>query len=170
MSDKHRSIKLSPLLSKLVYGNDGEEDELSLLRASAKKAPRKKKFRHNRLNLPQHMRMRLETGGFDRQYHMYYEAYLHLVDILDINVDIQKSINSKSGNDPITPEMIVVMGIQFYGGEKIKSIAAIFGVGISSAQRVIDVFLDSVEESNHPFLSTDLLPETYYDRRRVADD
>ena len=35
---------------------------------------------------------------------------------------------------------------------------------------MIDVFLDSVEESNHPFLSTDLLPETDCDRRRVADD
>ena len=168
MSCKDQAFKLSPLLSKFVHENDGEMDELALLQ-NFRKSTQKKKFRHNCLDLPYHMRMCLETGGFERRYHMSCKAYLQLVDILNINVDIQKSMNSTSGNASIIPAM-VDMGIRFYGGEKIKSIADLFRVGIVSAQRVIDVFIDATESSNHPFLSTDLLPEPHSDRRRVADE
>ena len=164
-----RAFKLSPLLSKLVHGNEGEADELSILRNSGK-INRSKKFRHNRLNLPQHTRMCIATGGFERRYHMTYDAFTQLVDILDIKVDFKQSSNSTSGNDPITPTMIVAIGLRFFGGEKIKSLADIFGMGISSAQRVIDVFLEAVELSNHEFLSTDLLPDTVEDRKKMADD
>ena len=101
---------------------------------------------------------------------MLYDTYIRLVEILDISVDVQKSSNSTSGNDPITPQMIVAIGIRFFGGEKIKSIADIFGVSISSAQRLINDFLEAVEKSDHPFLSTDLLPESHSDHRRVADE
>ena len=86
MSSKQRIFKLSSLLSKLVYGNDGEMDELTVLRSIKKR--RKKNFRHNRLDLPEHMSMCLETGGFERRYHMLYDTYIRLVEILEISVDV----------------------------------------------------------------------------------
>ena len=57
--------------------------------------------------------MCIETGGFARQYHMSYRAYIWLVEILDIKVNLIKSSNSTSGNDPITKEIIAAMGICF---------------------------------------------------------
>ena len=66
--------------------------------------------------------------------------------------------------------MIVAMGLRFMGGEKIKSIADIYHTSIRSVERVLDVFLEAVEESNHPFLSTDLLPTTEAERQKFAGE
>ena len=103
-------------------------DEI-LLFSSSKKQRRKKKYKHKRLDMKQHIKMCIETDGFERRYHMTYESYLKLVEILNIKVDEQKSRNS-TGEDPISPAMIVAMGVRFIGGEKIKPIADIFHTSI----------------------------------------
>ena len=60
------------------------------------------------------------------------KAFDKLVDILKITVDKLKSKNSTSGNAPISPLMIVAIGLRFLGGEKAKSLADTFGISISS--------------------------------------
>ena len=72
------------------------------------------------------------------------------------------------GNNPITPVMIVAIGLRFLRGEKPKSLADTFGTSISSIHRVVGHFLDAVDLCQHKFLSTDLLPVGYSDRIRVA--
>ena len=114
--------------------------------------------------------MCIEIDSFQRRYHMTYDSYLKLVEILDIQVNEQKSKKSTRGEDPISTAMIVAMGLRFMGGEKIKSIADIFHTSIRSAERVLDIFLDAVESSTHPFLSTDLLPETEVQRNKMAEE
>ena len=41
---------------------------------------------------------------------------------------------------------------------------------IRLVERVLNVFLEAVEESNHPFLSTDLLPTTDAERQKFAGE
>ena len=64
--------------------------------------------------------------------------------------------------------MIVAIGLRFLGGEKAKSLADTFGISISSTHRVINKFLNAVDLSSHPHLSTDLLPNSYNERIQVA--
>ena len=79
--------------------------------------------------------MCLHTNTFSRRYHMSLESFEALVRILkiDISLDATKSMNSTSGNSPITPRMIVAMGLRYVGGEEVKSLADIFGMSIDSA-------------------------------------
>ena len=161
-------FKRSPTLSNIVFGQDNEMDEILI--CSSKKQKRRKKYKHKRLNLDDHIDMCNETDGFERRYHMSYDSFKRLVKILNIKVDEQKSRNSTGGEDPISSSMIVAMGLRFMGGEKIKSIADIYHTSLRSAERVLDIFLDAVESSDHPYLSTDLLPRTKNDRQRVTEE
>ena len=74
--------------------------------------------------------MCIEIDSFQRRYHMTYDSYLKLVEILDIQVNEQKSKKSTRGEDPISTAMIVAMGLRFMDGEKIVSIADIFHTSI----------------------------------------
>ena len=87
-------------------------------------------------------------------------SFHHLVNILDIHVNEARSRASTGGNAPITSTMIVAIGVRYLGGEKRKSLADIFGTSDSSIDRVIDKFLNAVNDCTHPHLSTDLLPVT----------
>lgn len=62
------------------------------------------------------------------------------MDILNITVDEKKSRQSTGGNDPISPKMIVAMGLRYLGGEELKSMADVFGTSIDSATRVTSIF------------------------------
>ena len=75
--------------------------------------------------MQEHIDMCIETNGFQRRYHMSHAAFVKLVNLLGIKVDEKKSQNSTGGEDPISATMIVAMGLQFMGGENIKSIAEI---------------------------------------------
>ena len=148
--------------------NDIDElNKLTILKKK-KKQSRKKKYKHQRLDMEEHFKMCLYTNGFQTRYHMSKKAFDKLVDILKITVDKLKSKNSTSGNAPISPLMIVAIGLQFLSGEKAKSLADTFGISISSTHRVIDKFLSAVDLSSHPHLSTDLLPNSYNERIQVA--
>ena len=65
---------------------------------------------------------------------MSHNDHLQLVEILDISIDIQKLLSSTSGNVPITPTTIVAICLCLCGGENIKLVADIFGMGILLVQ------------------------------------
>ena len=56
------------------------------------------------------------------------------------------------------------------GGEKSKTLADAFGVHVQSADRVIDKFLDVIDNSDAAILSTDLLPKTTLQKAKLAND
>ena len=89
--------------------------------------------------------MCLHSNGFQRRYHMTYPSFKRLVWILDIHVDEVRRRNGSNGNDLISSEMIVVIGLRFMGGEKMKSLADIFGTSQASIPRVINKFLLAVD-------------------------
>ena len=95
---------------------------------------------------------------------------MHLVDILPKDLQICKlqSALGSSNNENITPEIIVCCGLRFMGGEKIKSIIDIYGFSLSTGYRLVDKFLETVDELLHADLSIDLLPRTYEEKLKLA--
>ena len=163
-SDKNRGVRRS-LLKRLLKDGILDDDEIP-----KQKRDNTKKYRHQRINLNSYFDMCQETNGFQRRYHMSIDSFNTLVHILskDITINVIKSLNSTSGNDPITKRMIVAMGVRYMGGEKIKSIADIFGTSFPSTNRVVNLFLEAVDKSTHSHLSIDLLPESDLERNRYA--
>ena len=74
-------------------------------------------------------------------------------------------MQSTGGNSPITPEMTLAVGLRFLGGEYQKSLADIFGISISSTQRVVNNFLDAV----HKKLAISI-PKTTVELSRCAQE
>ena len=92
--------------------------------------------------MDKHFEMCNHTKTFSRRYHMTREAFDALERILKpaITLNFTKSMNSTSGNAPITPQMITAMGVRYMGGEEPKSLADIFGMSIDSADHLINFF------------------------------
>ena len=100
------------------------------------------------------------------------ESFFDLVGILEsegLVVDLLQSKRSTGGNEPITTVMIVALGLRFMGGEMVKSLADVFGMSDKSAERVINKFLDAVDNSTNTLLSCSLLPKTETDMKVMAD-
>jgi hypothetical protein len=54
-----------------------------------------------------------------------------------------------NGNDPIYPEVIVACGLRFLGcDDTYQSLANIYGMSVSFAKRVINMFLDTIDYNN----------------------
>ena len=94
-------------------------------------------------------------------------SFNQLVDILrpQVYADEFQSFQSTSGNDPITPEIVVAAGLRFLGGEKPKSIADIYGISIPSVDRILNNFLDAVDDKLKI-----KLPETNNELQKCADN
>ena len=155
------------ILSKIINNASTYDDDNEVPR---KRQERRKKWRYKRLDIDEHFRMCLHTNTFSRRYHMSLESFEALVRILkiDISLDATKSMNSTSGNSPITPRMIVAMGLRYVGGEEVKSLADIFGMSIDSADRLINLFLKAVDSSKHHHLSIDMLPKSEMECQKLA--
>lgn len=110
------------------------------------KQKRSIKWKNDRLNWNEHVQRELHTKTFEPKYHMPLRSFSRLVHILlsHITIDVTKSRNSTSGNDPIYPELIVAIGLRYLGGEMVKSLEDIFGVDDASVARVINLFFDAV--------------------------
>ena len=67
------------------------------------------------MDVAEFIRRSIHNGIWQRKFHMSPEAFDSLVDILryDVGVDKHRSRCGSSGNDPITPEMSVMMGLCF---------------------------------------------------------
>ena len=127
------------------------------------------KWRHTIIDWNKHVEMLHHTCGFKSRYHMTEPSFNKLVDLLRPQLigDELQSIRSNSGNDPITPEMIVGSGLRFLGGEHHKSIADIFGMSLTSAVRVVNIFLHAVDSNKRLALK---IPTTISELEKLADD
>ena len=76
-------------------------------------------------------------------------------------------MRSSSGNQPITPDMVVAAGLRFLGGSPYKDVADVLGISRESAKRVVGKFLDAVNNSEDLAIS---LPNTPTELQRCADD
>ena len=139
------------MLDDIILNYDDDMDQLfvvmnTLFNISLQ--TRQIKWQHKRLNWHEHVRMCRHTNRFETRYHMKEQLFVKLPAILrpKLTIDEAQSMQSTSGNSPITPEMTLAIGLRFLGGEYQKSLANIFVISILSTQRVVNNFLDAVQE------------------------
>jgi hypothetical protein len=73
------------------------------------------KFRHIRVDWEQHVSMLEYTNEFEKRFRMSRSMFDDLVEELHVplTVSFVQSMRSTSGNEPIYPEVIVAIGLQF---------------------------------------------------------
>ena len=79
----------------------------------------------------------IHNGTWQRKFHMSLEAFGSLVDILcdGVGVDKHSSRCGSGGKYPIIPEILVVMGLRFMGGEIRKTVKDFASVSPDSCVR-----------------------------------
>ena len=79
---------------------------------------------------------------------MNFSEFKYLFDALDdaITVSYVKSWASTDGNDPIYPEVVMACGLRFLAlNDSPQTLSDLYGMSVSSAKRVINMFLDAVD-------------------------
>ena len=94
---------------------DDEEDEAVAIEflEELEKEERQPKLTYKRLNWTEHMELKVANDTFKRYYHMTPQSFKKLVSILHplLAVDLVQSSRSSCGNNPISVELVVGMGI-----------------------------------------------------------
>ena len=135
------------------FFNTMEEDDLAdiafLLQALGPKTRQRGiKFKHTRKSWEEYSYMLVETKEFEDRFHMSKDHFDYLLENLRdaITVDYLRSLNSTSGNEPISPESILAMGLEFCSlPVPIPALGDMFGVSKSSARRCVNMFLDAID-------------------------
>ena len=112
------------------------------------KKTRKVKWQHRRADWNYHRHMLSYTGRFENRFRMEENHFDRLLDELrtPLTVSFKHSLSSTSGNQPIAPEVILACGLRFLGlGENPPGLADTYGMSVSSAKRVIRMFLNAVD-------------------------
>ena len=124
-----------------------------------------------RLNWAEHRTKCLRNNSFTSKYHMQAFTFDALVGCLKerITLNYKKARASTGFDNPIYPELIVGCGLRFLGGELQKSCEDIFGFSKESTRRVINLFLDAVDECDYPRMDV-RLPSTETELRTTASD
>ena len=133
--------------------HDSDDDDLMdledlRLMFSSRKKTRSIKYDHTRINWDEHIDRLVSTNKFEQRFRMPLSSFHYLIEELrePLTVSFKHSINSTSGNDPIYPEVIVAVGLQFLGcGDTHSSLADTYGMSDASAYRVVEMFLDAVD-------------------------
>ena len=123
---------------------------------------RREKFQEHRRNnvwADYLAKSRTVNGYFMKRYKMSENAFNRLVDILDLRVDETKSKNSTGGIEMICPQIIVAAGLRWLGGDDMKSIEDTFHISLSSAQRIVNRFLQAVVDCDHQDCVIELPPD-----------
>jgi len=94
-----------------------------------------------------HLKMCRHTRGFQRRYGIPEQSFHKLVSILraDLQANELQSIRS-GGADPLTPDIIVAIGLRSLGGSFTQDIAEIFGMSKTTAHNKIYSFLHAVDK------------------------
>ena len=160
------------ILNNIIYGNLDESCLNTLIQHDFARL-HQEKFLFKRLDMNYHFTMCEHTiKGFQSRYHMSVNAYCDLVNLLhdDIAPNEMKSRNSTRNNEPLTAKMVTCIGLRFMGGEKVKSLADIYGISARHADRTVEKFLDAVDHSANPLLSYELLPRTPEEKAKLANN
>ena len=99
-------------------------------------------------------------------------AFENLVKILDqITVDELQSVRSTSGKvELMTPTHIVMMGLLYCAGKDFCSLSDIYGPKKRHIMSCIKKFLDAVDFSTDPMLTSDLLPRSSVNLKKSTDE
>ena len=136
--------------SRMEIMDDSDWEDLEAIRLIFEMNRRKRaaKYKHDRKDWYEHADMLEQTGEFENRFRMSRDHFNILLDAIKdaITVDFARSANSTEGNDPIYPEVVLACGLRFVGlGSTIPDLADLYGMSTSSARRVINMFLDSVD-------------------------
>lgn len=124
-----------------------DDDEVATLASLSTARGRAEKTPHPRVDWEAHVKLLLDTGGFEKRCHMTLPTFQKLVSILRHKVapDAKQSVRS-AGIGPITAD-VVASGLRCMGGSVHKDIADMFGFHEKSSERVVKKFLDTVGSS-----------------------
>jgi len=92
----------------------------------------------------------IQAHGFINRFRIPKDHFESLLDAIRyaITVDFMGSVQSTKGNDPVYSEVILAMGLRFVGlGSRVPDLDDLYGMSISSARCVINMFLDVVDHS-----------------------
>ena len=115
---------------------------------SLQKETRSIKFWHDRKEWRNHVDMLVTTNQFHQRFRMDPDDFDVLLAALEdaITVCFKQSRRSTGGNDPIYPEIVMACGLRFLGiNDTPETLADLYGMSVSSARRVINMFLDAVD-------------------------
>jgi hypothetical protein len=146
--DAHNEFSLEYLLED--NSSDKEEEawdeliEQHILLFATYKEERNFRWEHERLNWNEHVVKLLHENAFDRKYHMSYDAFNILLELLrpDITCNIVKSMNSC--NEPIFPELVLATGLRWLAGGSYLDQKDVYSYSQSSYYRIQDIFIDAV--------------------------
>lgn len=138
-----------------AFSELGEEDLDDLqdiqLMLSLNKERRSIKYKHERKMWSKHVEMLVATKEFDNRFRMNLDEFEYLLDEIEdaITVSYVKSRASTDGNDPIYPEIVMACGLRYLGlGDSPATLSDLYGMSVSSARRVINMFLDAIDFNN----------------------
>ena len=162
------SLSANKHLNNLL-STDDEIDELANL-FSYNYNQRSIKAQYERLNWSEHKSLCLHNKTFSSKYHMQASSFDILLALIrrKITVDYKQSHRSTEGNEPIYPELILACGLRFMGGELSKSLMDIFGISKNSTERVVNMFLDAIDECPDELVKIELPKAEEYENVRSA--
>ena len=90
----------------------------------------------------------LYRGESKTRYRMRYRTFIKLVEMLRpwLTIDEGQSRRSTGGDPPLSPGVVVAIGVLFLTGSPTADIAGIFGVCLRSVGNSVDKFLAAVDE------------------------
>ncbi len=112
-----------------------------------RKRLRKQRWQHERRDMLYLRRMMIHTDQFSKTYRMESEHFDYLLSHLTdaLGLDKLQSLRSTSGNNLISPELILASGLEHYGeGSTIRSMAHSYGVSESSMRKMVDMFVGAI--------------------------
>ena len=146
-------FSLAELLADEEDEDKGLWEEIDHLRVliKEKRKRRRKKFHLPRKDIDSQTVALLATEMFTRRFRMPKAHFDYLLNAIrsDITVDDRKSSNSTKGATlPISPEIVVRCGLdRLAHGTSELILQDLYGISLSSTSRVIELFLDAVDNN-----------------------
>ena len=103
--------------------------------------PRRDRWDHTRIDWDAHVEKLHHEQHFKREYRMSLEAFNKLVFIL--SPSLQRNNMYSRLSTPISPIIIVSIGIRYLAGGKLSDIRHVFGVSVAEAYNCIECFIES---------------------------
>ena len=103
--------------------------------------PRRDRWDHTQIDWDAHVEKLCHEQHFKREYRMSLEAFNKLVFILSLSLRRNNMYSHMS--TPISPIIIVGIGIRYLAGGELSDILHVFGVSVVEAYNYIECFIES---------------------------
>ena len=104
--------------------------------------PRNDSWDHTQIDWDAHMEKLCHKQRFKREYRMSVQAFNKLVFIL--SPSLQRNNVYSHSSTPISPIIIVGIGIQYLAGGELSDIQHVFGVSVAEAYNCIECFIEMI--------------------------